>query len=104
MTAADDESALLDTLAEDDGTIRGVIVPAGGSPAVRRDPEIPRLVGMTKAAELLGLARERVWQLINEDKLPAAKVGNMWVLREQVILEYKALQDHQRRQAVTDGE
>lgn len=57
---------------------------------MRRDPEIPRLVGMVEAAEILGVVRQRIYQLVDEDKLPAVKVGNMYVLREQVVLEYKA--------------
>lgn len=64
---------------------------------MQNDPEIPRLVGMTEAAEILGVVRERVWQLINEGKLRGRKVGNMIVMREQVVLEYKARMDHERR-------
>jgi excisionase family DNA binding protein len=64
---------------------------------MQNDPEIPRLVGMTEAAALLGVVRERVWQLLNEGKLRGRKVGNMIVMREQVVLEYKALLDLERQ-------
>ncbi|GAB3459139.1 helix-turn-helix domain-containing protein [Actinophytocola sediminis] len=98
MTSAEHELTPLDKLAADDGTILGVVDPAEGSPSVRRDPEIPRLIGMTEAAEILGVVRQRVWQLIDEDKLPAVKVGNVGiVLREQVVLEYRALMDRERQ-------
>jgi excisionase family DNA binding protein len=65
---------------------------------MRNDPEIPRLVGVPEAAEILGVVRQRVWQMIEEGKLPVARVGQRtFVLREQVVLEYKALLDLERQ-------
>ncbi|MPZ85466.1 MAG: hypothetical protein GEV28_35795 [Actinophytocola sp.] len=95
MTSAEHEQTLLDNLPAGNGTIPDV-VDTGESPHMRRDPEIPRLVGMTEAAEMLGVVRQRIWQLIEEDKLPAVMVGRIYVLREQIVLEHKAQMDIER--------
>lgn len=92
---ADDQPAPLDNPLAVDGTIPGDIV-VRESPRMRRDSEIPRLVDMTEAAEMLGVVRQRIWQLIEEDELPAVMVGRIYVLREQVVLEYKAQMDLER--------
>ena len=34
----------------------------------------------TQAAERLGVSRMRVNQLVNDGKLPARKIGNMWAI------------------------
>ena len=74
-----------------------VVDTAEPAATMQNDPEIPRLVGLTEAAAVLGVVRERVWQLLNEGKLRGRKVGNMIVMREQVVLEYKALMDLERQ-------
>ncbi|SFO83129.1 DNA binding domain-containing protein, excisionase family [Amycolatopsis arida] len=55
-----------------------------------RDPLIPRLVSVPEAAEILGLRRSRVHQLVTEGKLPGAWSGNTIVLAEETVLRYKA--------------
>lgn len=69
------------------------------------DPEIPRLVGLTEAAEILGVGRARVWQMLNEGKLCGRKVGTVGiVIREAVVLEYKARADLERKAAEQQGD
>jgi excisionase family DNA binding protein len=47
---------------------------------------MPELVGVTEAAELLGVSRQRVLQMVDENKLAGTKVGKSVVLaREQVL-------------------
>jgi len=41
------------------------------------------LVSVTEAAERLGVTRGRVAQLISSGRLPAAKVGHIFVIRVQ---------------------
>lgn len=38
------------------------------------------LIGMHEAAEILGLNRERVGQLLRAKRLPGRFVGNRWIL------------------------
>jgi excisionase family DNA binding protein len=64
---------------------------------MRHDPEIPRLVGVARAADILGLGRQRVWQLIDQGVIPAVKPARDLLMREQAVLEYKAMIDAGRR-------
>ena len=38
-------------------------------------------------AEILGLSRQRVHQLVRDGKIPAEKVGNTYIIIEQEILD-----------------
>jgi excisionase family DNA binding protein len=37
-------------------------------------------ISTTEAAERLGISRKRVNQLIDEQKLPAKKIGKVWII------------------------
>jgi excisionase family DNA binding protein len=41
------------------------------------------LISVTEAAKRLGVIRQRVLQLIDAERLPAVKVGNQYVIKEQ---------------------
>jgi excisionase family DNA binding protein len=43
------------------------------------------LVSTTEAAELLGVSRQRVLQLVTSGQLPATKVGDTWVLPRAAV-------------------
>jgi len=40
------------------------------------------LLSVTEAAERLGVIRQRVFQLIKSDRLPAVMVGSQYVIKE----------------------
>ncbi|WP_223691087.1 helix-turn-helix domain-containing protein [Leifsonia poae] len=46
---------------------------------------MPDLVGVTDAAEILGVSRQRVLQLIDEHRLTAEKVGKSMVLARSEV-------------------
>jgi excisionase family DNA binding protein len=41
-----------------------------------------KLLSVTEAAERLGVIRQRVFQLIKSDRLPAVMVGSQYVIKE----------------------
>jgi excisionase family DNA binding protein len=45
--------------------------------------ETSELLSVTETAKRLGVIRQRVLQLINSGRLPAVKVGNAYVIKEQ---------------------
>lgn len=68
-------------------------------PGPRRDPELPDLVSLSGAAEILGLAKSYVHELHQTRKLPGVRVegARYWVFRKQVVLALKAELDAKRR-------
>jgi excisionase family DNA binding protein len=48
------------------------------------------LIGVTEAAEELGLSQNRVRQLIKGGKIPAQKIGNLWIVTRPDLEEFKA--------------
>jgi excisionase family DNA binding protein len=55
-----------------------------------RDPLIPRLVSTAEAGDIIGRSRQQVNNLINEGKLPAARVGTTLVIAEETVRRYAA--------------
>lgn len=55
-----------------------------------RDPLIPRLVSVSGAAEILGVSRQRVWQWIDDGRLPGARAGATAVLAEETVRKFAA--------------
>jgi excisionase family DNA binding protein len=47
------------------------------------------LVGTTEAAQMLGVTRQRVNQMVREGKITGVRVGNAWAFERMVI--FKAL-------------
>ena len=43
------------------------------------------LLSVDDAADSIGVTKQTVTRLIREEKLPAQKVGNKWVLREEAL-------------------
>lgn len=52
---------------------------------------VPPLAGVTEAAEILGVSRQRVLQLVDAGKLPAQRAGNALVFARATIEAYAAL-------------
>ena len=44
--------------------------------------ESDNLISVTEAAKRLGIIRQRVFQLIQSERLPAVKVGSQYVIKE----------------------
>lgn len=49
-----------------------------------RDRHIPDLVSKAEAAAIIGISHQAVQQMIDNNRLPCAKVGNAWVIRRAV--------------------
>lgn len=52
------------------------------------DPEpstLPRLLGVTEAAEILGVSRQAVLQACEEGRYPATRAGKAWVLLASAV-------------------
>ena len=49
---------------------------------------IPELVGATEAANMLGVSRQRIAQLVDEGKLPARRAGNALVFARGTVEAY----------------
>jgi len=45
-------------------------------------------ISVTQAAEIIGVSRQRVLQLIQEDRLVAQPVGTFWVISRESAEEY----------------
>lgn len=57
---------------------------------MQRDTEIPDLISVTEAAELLGMSRQAVHKRIDTDQIPAAQVGQQVVLRRDLVVQIAA--------------
>lgn len=51
---------------------------------------MPELIGATETAELLGVSRQRVLQLVDEGKLGGTKVGKSLVLAREAVEAYRS--------------
>lgn len=47
------------------------------------------LLSVTEAAERLGVIRQRVFQLIKSERLPAVMVGSQYVIKESDLVTVK---------------
>lgn len=50
---------------------------------------LPELIGATEAAQLLGVSRQRIAQLVDEGKLPARRAGNALVFARGTVEAYQ---------------
>jgi len=48
------------------------------------DRHIPDLVSKAEAAKIIGISHQAVQQMIDNNRIPCAKVGNAWVIRRVV--------------------
>lgn len=65
---------------------------------------IPDLVSVSGAAELLGVTRTRVQQLLDEGKLPGSLVGRTYVIPRAAVLKQLSLQDSGKRRPSTGAD
>lgn len=50
-------------------------------------------ISLTEAADLLKVSRTRIWQIIQEGRLSARKIGKQWVITRESVEAY----DRQRK-------
>jgi excisionase family DNA binding protein len=52
-------------------------------------PEVPDYISTDQAARLLGISKQRVYQYIEEKRLPAFRAGNVILLRKEAVEQFK---------------
>jgi len=52
-------------------------------------PEVPGYISTDQAAKILGISKQRVYQYIEEKRLPAFRVGNMILLQIEAVQRFK---------------
>src|SRR5712692_8771432 len=52
-------------------------------------PEVPDYIATDQAARILGISKQRVYQYIEEKRLPAFRVGNVILLRKEAVEQFK---------------
>lgn len=52
-------------------------------------PEVPDYISTDQAAKILGISKQRVYQYIEEKRLPAFRVGNVILLKEEAVKQFK---------------
>lgn len=54
-------------------------------------------VNVIEAAEVLGVHWETVKRMCREERIPAKKVHNMWLIDKNVLVEFASTYDEPRR-------
>lgn len=52
-------------------------------------PEVPDYISTDQAAKILGISKQRVYQYIEEKRLPAFRAGNVILLRREAVEQFK---------------
>ena len=52
-------------------------------------PEVPEYISTEQAAKLLGISKQRIYQYIEEKRLPAFRAGNVILLRREAVEHFK---------------
>src|SRR5437588_6364055 len=52
-------------------------------------PEVPDYISTDQAARILGISKQRVYQYIEEQRLPAFRAGNVILLRKEAVQQFK---------------
>src|SRR5256885_8950667 len=52
-------------------------------------PEVPGYISTDQAAKILGISKQRVYQYIEEKRLPAFRVGNVILLQTEAVKQFK---------------
>lgn len=54
---------------------------------------------VSEAAELLGLSRSSIYELLYRKEIPSTKLGNRWIIPRQALLAMFGLRDEQKTDA-----
>jgi excisionase family DNA binding protein len=52
-------------------------------------PEVPDYISTDQAAQILGISKQRVYQYIEDKRLPAFRAGNVILLRKEAVEQFK---------------
>ena len=52
-------------------------------------PEVPEYISTDQAASILGISKQRVYQYIEEQRLPAFRAGNVILLKRGAVEQFK---------------
>jgi excisionase family DNA binding protein len=52
-------------------------------------PEVPDYISTDQTAKILGISKQRVYQYIEEKRLPAFRAGNVILLRREAVEQFK---------------
>ena len=52
-------------------------------------PEVPDYISTDQAAHILGISKQRVYQYIEEQRLPAFRAGNVILLKKEAVEQFK---------------
>ena len=52
-------------------------------------PEVPEYISTDQTAKLLGISKQRVYQYIEEKRLPAFRAGNVILLQKEAVEQFK---------------
>lgn len=52
-------------------------------------PEVPDYISTDQAAHILGISKQRVYQYIEDKRLPAFRAGNVILLRKEAVEQFK---------------
>lgn len=52
-------------------------------------PEVPNYITTDQAAKILGISKQRVYQYIEERRLPAYRAGNVILLQQEAVKQFK---------------
>jgi len=52
-------------------------------------PEVPDYISTDRAAQILAISKQRVYQYIEEKRLPAFRAGNTILLRKEAVEQFK---------------
>src|SRR5438876_195933 len=52
-------------------------------------PEVPEYISTDQAAKILGISKQRVYQYIEEQRLPAFRAGNVILLQRGAVEQFK---------------
>jgi excisionase family DNA binding protein len=49
------------------------------------ESDVPEVMDIHRASQYLGVSRETLYKYLNEEKIPAFKLGNRWKLKKTVL-------------------
>ena len=49
------------------------------------DSDVPEVMDIHRASQYLGVSRETLYKYLNEERIPAFKLGNRWRLKKTVL-------------------
>jgi excisionase family DNA binding protein len=51
-------------------------------------PELTKLLSPDEVADELGISRETVYRLLNDEELPGVKLGGRWIVSQKILSDW----------------